>query len=159
MQDELGHPYLYEYKPLLQYGSGRIYAWIYAISQGLQRPFLGYGFATEPIVFQDRFFYFQGAYTESSFVGMFLQLGAIGLLLILLPFAVGGAMVVRAVRRRSGVDREVLAVAFGMVAAAFVGGFFQSYLYSVGNIGTLTAWASVATLMCVASTRTRRAAA
>ena len=142
-RDEIGYPGLYAYKRLLSYGSGRVYAWVYAIQEGLHRPALGYGFGTEPIVFQDVFFYYQSAFTENSFVGIFLQLGLVGLVLLLLPFALCLGWAARALRRHRDVDRNG-AVALGMTVAALLAGLFQSYLYSVGNVVTLTSWSAVA---------------
>jgi hypothetical protein len=139
-QDEIGYPLLYTYKPILGYGSGRVFAWLTAIRTGLQRPTLGYGFGTEPIVFIDRFYIFQGEYTENSFVGMFLQLGIIGTLLLLLPFVLVGRAGLLARRRSTERTTSITAAAAGVAAAGFVVAFFQSYLYSVGNVATLTFW-------------------
>jgi hypothetical protein len=138
-ENEIGFPGLYEYKPILAYGSGRVYAWLSAIRQGLARPLLGFGFGTEADVFVDRFYIFEGAFTENSFVGIFLQLGIVGVLLLLTPFVLIAAAALRAVRR-SDLDRTVIAIGAGTCAAGFVIAFFQSYLYSVGNVATLTLW-------------------
>lgn len=140
-QDEIGHPSLYAYKPILGYGSGRVYAWLWTVREADHRPVLGYGFGTESAVFIDRFYLFEGGYTENSFVGMYLQLGIVGTLLLLLPFLFALSSVYRVLRRRVvGEDRALVAAAAGVVGAGFVIAFFQSYLYSVGNVGTLTFW-------------------
>jgi O-antigen ligase len=151
--DEIGFPRLYIYKPLLVRGSGRLYAWDFAIGQSLHRPLLGYGFGTELAVFKDRFFYYQAAYTENSFVGMFLQLGAIGVVLLLFPFVLCVVWGTRSLRSRVGLDREAAAVTMGMAMAALVAGLFQSYLYSAGNLGALTAWTGVALAAAVVGSR------
>ena len=71
-RDEIGFPGIYQQKRILTYGSGRVYAWLSALREGLERPILGHGFGTEPYVFVDRFYLFDGGYAENSFVGMFL---------------------------------------------------------------------------------------
>lgn len=140
-QDEIGHPSLYAYKPILGYGSGRVYAWLWTIREADHRPVLGYGFGTESAVFVDRFYLFEGGYTENSFVGMYLQLGVVGTLLLLVPFLFALHAAYRLLKRRvCEEDRAVVAAAAGVVGAGFVIAFFQSYLYSVGNVGTLTFW-------------------
>jgi hypothetical protein len=139
-EDEIGYPLFYQYKPILTYGSGRVFAWLGALRQGLEVPVLGYGFGTENKVFVDRYYYFQGDFTENSFVGMFLQLGLVGVLLVLLPFLLVASVAVRVLRRPHGPARALLAAAAAVVAAGFVVAFFQSYLYSVGNIATLPFW-------------------
>jgi hypothetical protein len=140
-QDEIGHPALYDYKPILGYGSGRVYAWLWTVREADHRPVLGYGFGTESAVFVDRFYLFEGGYTENSFVGMYLQLGAIGVLILLLPFLFAVRAAYRVVRSRADDDeRALVAAAVSVVGAGFVIAFFQSYLYSVGNVGTLTFW-------------------
>jgi O-antigen ligase/polysaccharide polymerase Wzy-like membrane protein len=139
-KDEIGYPGIYEYKSILSTGSGRVYAWISAITQGLQRPLLGYGFGTEQYVFVDRFYVFDGGYTENSFVGMFLQLGILGTLLLLAPFLLVARVVARRWRIQASDQRSIVALGGGVIGAGFVLALFQSYLYSVGNIATLSFW-------------------
>src|SRR5207253_9847939 len=98
-QNEIGYPGIYQYKPILAYGSGRIYVWLTALAQGLERPFLGYGFGTERGVFADRSYIFQRESTENSFVGIFLTLGLVGVLLLAAPFVVVLGNTLRALRR------------------------------------------------------------
>jgi hypothetical protein len=129
--------------------SGRAVAWDGAFHQALQRPILGYGFGTEDKVFVDRYFYFQGDRPENAYLGLLLQNGVAGLLLYLV-FA--GALllgVARALRR--GLPRTGAVTAFScVVVAGLVMGLVQSFVYSVGNIGTLTFW--VAAALVAAST-------
>src|SRR5204863_8299687 len=63
--------------------TGRTQAWEGAIDQGQERPVAGYGFGTEDHVFVDRYYSFFGGAPENSYVGLFLQLGLVGLLLVL----------------------------------------------------------------------------
>ena len=91
-QDEIGHPALSK-AATTTVASGRIAAWEGALEQIGDRPILGYGFGTEQKVFIDRWYYFQGGSAENSYLGLLMQLGAVGLALVL-------AMGARAPRRR-----------------------------------------------------------
>jgi hypothetical protein len=148
---EIGFPTIYQDKPIMRYGSGRIFAWLWAIREGRGAPALGFGFGTEERVFVDRLYVFQGGHTENSFVGMFLQLGVVGVALLLLPFVLVGGAVLRALRSER-IDRSIIAASAGVAAAGFVIAFFQSYLYSVGNVATLSFWIA-ATIAIVAGSR------
>jgi len=120
--------------------SGRTQAWQGAIDQANERPLLGYGFGTEDIVFFDRFRTFQGARPENSFIGLYLQLGLVGLGLFA---ALGSALVVagwRAARRLGGAARLTNAACAGAVAAGVVLMCFQSYAYAAGNLVSATLW-------------------
>jgi O-antigen ligase len=114
--------------------SGRRAAWAGAIHQAEDRPVAGYGFGTEALVFVDRYASFDSDLVENSYLGAALQLGIAGLVLLL---AVAVAALGRFVRAPSG---GIQAAAAGVAAAALVVALTQSYLFSVGNIGTATAW-------------------
>ena len=113
--------------------SGRGEAWRGAIDLGNQRPALGYGFGTEDHVFINRYANFVGGLPEDSYIGMYLQLGAVGLALFL---ALAGALAVSGIRR---ISPEAV-VSLAVLAAALVLAIVQSYIYSVGDIGTVTVW-------------------
>lgn len=117
--------------------SGRRAAWLGAIHQAEDRPVVGYGFGTEALVFVNRYGGFDSDLVENSYIGAALQLGIVGILLLtgvilaaLGPFA----------RKPS---RGTQAAWAGVAAAALVVAITQSYLFSVGNIGTATAWISL----------------
>jgi O-antigen ligase len=116
--------------------SGRGEAWRGAIDLGNARPTLGYGFGTEDRVFINRYTNFVGGLPEDSYIGIYLQLGAVGLALFL---ALVGALGAGAIRRESPEAIVTLAV----LASALVLAIVQSYIYSVGDIGTLTVWVCV----------------
>jgi hypothetical protein len=116
--------------------SGRLDAWRGALEQGEDRPLLGYGFGTEDDVFVDRFQSFQGGVPENSFIGLFLQLGAVGIAL----FAALVVMVGRAAAAAHRVDRSVMAACIGMTAAGLTLALVQSYIYAIGNVATLAVW-------------------
>jgi O-antigen ligase len=121
-------------------GSGRGRAWEGALEIGAQRPLVGYGFGTEEHVFVDRWYFFNGSRPENSVIGMFLQLGIVGVSLLM---ALAGTVVivaVRVVRRLRGASRHLAAACAGAVIAASVLAVVQSYVYSVGNIGSVPLW-------------------
>ena len=120
--------------------TGRTQAWRGAIHQGEQRPLLGYGFGTEDHVFVDRFPLFFGGSAENSYVGIFLQLGLVGVLLLgaVALALLGGCL--RAFRRLRGVDRPAAAACTAALLVGLALALVQSYLYAVGNTATLTVW-------------------
>lgn len=120
--------------------SGRTAAWRRAFHLGNGRPVLGYGFGTEERVFIPRFALFNGTRPENSFLGLYLQLGAAGVLLFALVLLAAVRAFVPAIRR--GV--QVPAAASGVLAAGCVLLLVQSYVYSVGNVGAVTFWVTIA---------------
>jgi O-antigen ligase len=123
--------------------SGRSQAWAGALDQGLERPFAGYGFGTESRAFADRYFQFQGEYPENSYLGIFLQLGVAGLLALLAAFLVPLALLVRVASRLAPEDRRAAFACAAIVVAGLVLALGQSYLYSVGNVATVTVWVAL----------------
>ena len=113
--------------------SGRGEAWRGTIDLGNQRPALGYGFGTEDRVFINRYTNFVGGLPEDSYLGIYLQLGAVGLVVFL---ALAGALAVGGIRR---ISSEAI-VSLAVLTAALVLAIVQSYIYSVGDIGTVTVW-------------------
>lgn len=139
LEDELdapagpGHP---GQKRTFLASTGRGQAWEGAIDQGEGRPVAGYGFGTEDHVFVDRYYSFFGGSPENSYVGMFLQLGLVGLALLL---ALAAALVrgsVSAVRR----DPRIAAACIAVLVTGLALGVVQSSLYSVGNTATVATW-------------------
>jgi O-antigen ligase len=114
--------------------SGRGEAWRGALDQADERPVLGYGFGTEDHVFVDRYASFAGGLPENSYIGMYLQLGAVGLAAFLLLV---GSLALAATR---GLPRPEAVVGLAVLLAALVLAVAQSFVYSVGDIGTATAW-------------------
>jgi len=136
--------------------SGRAQAWGGAIEQANERPLLGYGFGTEDRVFIDRFYGFQGQRPENSWIGMYLQLGVAGVLALAVFWLSLVPAVWKAIRGR--VSGHVAALA-GVCAAGLALTVPQSYLYSVGNVATVTVWVAAAMLAYSLVTRSGRAAA
>lgn len=144
LADETGRPTSVSGRTLLG-SSGRVLAWRAAIGQGNNRPLLGYGFGTEDVVFVDRIYTFQGDRPENSFVGAYLQVGLVGvalLVVIVLTAVRGGARAIRSLAARLEALRLALAAA-GVALAGAVSALVQSYVYSAGNIASLTVWTSL----------------
>jgi hypothetical protein len=141
-QDEIGNPALSRHN-VSSAGSGRVAAWLGALELVGDRPLLGYGFGTEQRVFVDRWYYFQGGTTENSYLGLLLQLGVLGLGLIV---ALGSVLLIRGLRRLpalEGEERLIVGTLLGVLVAAAGIMLIQSYLYSVGNVATATVWISL----------------
>ena len=120
--------------------SGRVQAWRGAVNQAVDRPLLGYGFGSEASVFTDRFYYFYSSTPENTFIGAFLQLGALGLaLLVAIVLAVLG-LAARALRAPPPGERQTLAVTTAIFAGAVVMAVVQTYLLAVGNLATVVVW-------------------
>jgi O-antigen ligase len=121
--------------------SGRTEAWGGALNQIEGRPLLGYGFGTENHVFVDRFYDFEGSYVENSFLGLGLQLGIVGaasIIALLAAIAVASVPVLR--RPRDLGDPAAALAAVGIAGLVLM--FVQSYVDSVGDVGTVTFWVS-----------------
>ena len=142
LEDEFGAPHGADpgSKRTLFATTGRGQAWEGAIDQGQERPVAGYGFGTEDHVFVDRFYSFFGGSPENSYVGVFLQLGIAGLVVILAFAAALVAALARSIRRLDGEARRAAAACTAVVCAGLVLAVVQSYLYAAGNNATLTVW-------------------
>jgi O-antigen ligase len=129
--------------------SGRTIAWRGGLELAGRRPLQGYGFGAEEDVFRayirrhpDRFDkdVFSGATTHSSYLRLTLELGVLGLLLLLVALAAPLARAPALWRW----DRPRAFAVTGIVASAAVLAFFSSYLDSVGNVLTLPVWLAAA---------------
>jgi O-Antigen ligase len=141
LNGELGIPLPGQKNPrTLVSSSGRTEAWRGAIRQAEQRPIAGYGFGTESRVFIDRWWTFTGGVPENSYIGIALQLGVAGLLAFGALLAALSRCAFRAFVRR---HRRVVAAGLGVLVAALVAAVGQSYIYSVGDVATITVWISV----------------
>jgi hypothetical protein len=136
--------------------SGRMDAWIGAARQAGQRPVLGYGFGTEQNVFVDRFYLFYSSLVENSFIGTTLQLGVVGLALLLALLAAIARLAVRAVRRADEEGRRVAGACAGVAVCGVVVAATQSYLTSVGSPTAVPFWLCAALLAGLAPTAARR---
>jgi hypothetical protein len=133
--------------------SGRALAWAGAIHIGLARPIVGFGFGTEDSVFVDRWYYFQGDRPENSLIGIFLQLGLAGLA-VLISIGVATLLAARRVLRSTR-ERALGAACLGVVIAGATLAIVQSYVYAVGDIGTLALWSTAFILAGMAGSSAR----
>jgi hypothetical protein len=152
LQDDVGHPPsgvgVEDTGRTLTGSSGRTEAWAGALRQAASRLLLGYGFGTEEKVFVDRYVGFNSGVPENSYVGLALQLGALGLVVFL---GLVAALLVPAVRARSSDPRirGLTAACAGALVAGLVLGAFQSYLYAPGNNATAAVWISAFLLIAL----------
>lgn len=147
LQDDIGHPpfgVAAETKRRTLLGSsGRAQAWEWAFEQGLERPLLGFGFGLEHRAFVDRLADFQSDLPENSYLGLFLQLGALGVAVFLGLVAVLVLRAATALRRLGRGKTNLTAACGGALAVALLLGLSQSYIYSVGNVATASVWICV----------------
>jgi len=133
-------------------GSGRTQAWAGAIRLAADRPVAGYGFGLESTVFVDRYLKHGSNQPENSYVGLFLQLGAAGVLLLLGLVAALALSGWRAVRGTSPRVRLLAGAAAGAFAAGLVLALTQSFVYAAGSNATLAVWLCAFLLPAAAAT-------
>jgi hypothetical protein len=137
LDGELGIPLPgHGFRRTLTTSSGRLQAWGGAIRQAAERPVAGYGFGTESRVFVDRWSVFVGSVPENSYIGIALQLGVAGLVAFGALLATIGRAAIASFRAGVGFT----AAGLGILVAGLVAAVGQSYIYSVGNVATLTVW-------------------
>jgi hypothetical protein len=136
-------------KRSLTTSSGRLTAWEGALRQVRDRIVAGYGFATEDKVFVDRYPVFFARRVENAYLGTLLELGIVGLALLLVLLASILAPVPRALRAAR--DRAVLVGATGGFVAGLVLAVVQSYLFAVGGTGSLAFWLVAALIVAATS--------
>jgi O-antigen ligase len=135
----------------LIFSSGRREAWQGAIEQAAERPLLGYGFGMEDRAFVDRYYLFVSSRVENSFISMLLQLGPLGVVLLLLALGAVIRAWVHACRWLSARGRRVAAACGGLVVAGIVLALTQSYLTSAGSPPTAPFWVALFLLGGVSS--------
>jgi O-antigen ligase len=121
----------------LESGGGRVEAWQAAIPIIQQKIVFGYGFGTEDLIFQGMTFrVHRGAYIHNSYLGITYQLGLAGALILFFPLF---ALLIRRLvfHRWPSVD---VAAYEGVLLAALVACFFESWIYSAGNAFAFPFW-------------------
>jgi hypothetical protein len=162
LNDDIGHPLPgvadTTPQPRTLFGtSGRAEAWAGALALGAKRPLLGYGLGREDDVFVDRYVDFNSNQPENSYLGLFLQLGLVGVVVFLLLVAGLAVGALRALGRLLERERRLVAAAAGGLAAGLVLAFFQSYVYAVGSNAAAAVW--ICAFMLAAASTLRDASA
>jgi hypothetical protein len=134
---------------------GRAAAWKGALEQYAERPLAGFAFGTEEVVFVDRYALFRSARIENSYISTLLQLGPLGLGLLIAAVAVPLWAWVRG-RPRSGARWALGAACAGVVTSGVVVGFSQSFITSVGSPATAPFWLCLVALAGLAARPERR---
>jgi O-antigen ligase len=125
-----------------------------SVRLALGRPVLGYGFGAEQWAFFNRYYAFNSGNPENGYVGIFLQIGIIGLVLFVTVLALCFVPGVRACLRavRSGVPLA----AVGAAAAGLLLGVSQSFFHGPGGIAYVAFWTSLL-VAAVSGMRVQRA--
>jgi len=123
--------------------STRLRAWRGGIAQGLGRPIAGYGFGTGESAFANRYYGFHSDLPENSYIGVFLQVGLVGLALFLASVAVCLVPGLRACFRGGGEPERRLPATIGGATAALLLGMSQSYFHAAGSIAFMALWVTL----------------
>jgi hypothetical protein len=144
LADEIGNPALGGHSAPIHrtlFGtSGRAQAWDAALHQAAKRPVAGYGFGTEELVFVDRYYGFDSSVPENSYIGVLLQLGIAGVVVLVALVLALALAAVRALRGPPGPGRAVARACSSVLVAAAVLGLTQSYLTSIGSLASPLVW-------------------
>ncbi len=137
--DDVEQNFLRGETSLEEFGSGRYGLWMLAFDRFQKRPFVGYGFGTGGDLYLpsgEPFRY------HSSFSQITVELGIVGLMFFVAPIAYGGLKAARYQLAPANDPRvrAVLAALMGGWLGGAVNSFFESWLFSVGNIASLLAW-------------------
>jgi O-Antigen ligase len=127
----------------LFFSAGRSEAWVGAAERALERPLLGFGFGMEERAFVDRYYLFVGDRIENSFLGMLLQLGPLGVVLLVLVLGAPLAAWLTRRARLQGESARVAAAAGSVAAGGVVLAVPQSFLTSAGSPPSAPFWLSL----------------
>lgn len=111
-----------------------------SVQRGFERPLLGWGYGAETDAFVNRYYGFDSQNPENGYVGIFMQLGGIGLLAFLAAVGSCFAAGVAGARRVPGYTP---AAVVGVAAVALVLGLSQSYFHGPGGVAFVAAWLSL----------------
>ncbi len=127
---------------------GRIELWPIALKLITLKPIFGYGFGVEEKVFSFEHAIPAGlgsSYIHNSYLGMFLQLGVIGFLLLFLPLFV---LLFKELFSKQDATVNFLRHALrASVLAGLLCAIFESWVYSVGNAQSFPFWIMVMLLI------------
>jgi O-antigen ligase len=121
-------------------GAGRLEAWDVGLDLLRKRPWTGYGFGTEDILFEKfgiRFLQHGGAMVHNSYLGLSLQIGVLGTAIFFIPMFL---VVTKGVQKWVKGKDVVVGILTATVIAGLVISFTESWLYSAGNSQSLPFW-------------------
>lgn len=130
---------------------GRLPIWALALNSFMDKPIFGYGFGTEERIiplrgnvfiiegtvkfFIDKRF---GVYAHNSYLGMLLQLGIVGFILLYTPLFI---LLFKELSLRQ--DSSIPPLRYALQASLIAGltaAFYESFIYSVGNAYSFSFW-------------------
>jgi O-antigen ligase len=120
--------------------AGRLEAWDVGLDLLRKRPWTGYGFGTEDILFEKfgiRFLQHGGAMVHNSYLGLSLQIGVLGTAIFFIPMFL---VVTKGVQKWVKGKDVVVGILTATVIAGLVISFTESWLYSAGNSQSLPFW-------------------
>ena len=135
----------------MQAMSGREEAWQVAWGLILERPFSGYGFGTEDLIFAfvgASFEEHSGAMAHNSYLGLALQVGLVGALLFFLPLF---QVTLNTYRRALAFRNPLLLALTASTVAALTIAVSESWIYSAGTALALPFWVIFGLLATVPS--------
>lgn len=137
----------------LESGSGRLPIWNRALELSSERPWFGYGFGSVNSLFLLGYFTsvlgsFQGEYLHNSYLELLLDLGYVGLLLLLTTLIFVFVRGISNIRRLRGTPHYTIAV---MVFCCFFSGItsalFETWMTSPGSVFSFPFWYCAALLI------------
>jgi O-antigen ligase len=133
-------------------GSGRITeAWPAAMTIIGERPMLGHGFGTEDLLFEaygydpKSFREHTGSYLHNSYLGITAQTGVVGAVLFFGPLIY--LLTLSVLRSLHDETLDLKHGLQGVLIAALVACFFESWIYSMGNSQAFPFWLSLMLLI------------
>lgn len=128
--------------------SGRTEAWEAAFDFINKRPFLGYGYGTEGMVFSFhgiKFLHHHGGYVHNSFIGIALMTGYLGVMIFcgILATTVVYCYRLFKVRDSLGEFRSTADLSIALVAAGLLSAFTESWIMAIGGVASMLFWVFV----------------
>jgi len=125
--------------------SGRTLAWQLAFDLIRERPFLGYGYGTEELVFLFSgadLTYVPGRAVHNSFIGIALMTGYLGFVIFAALLGMVGFYCSRlsSVSAKLGDFRPIAALSIGVVVAGLIAALAESWIVAIGGVASMLFW-------------------
>jgi O-antigen ligase len=124
----------------LTIGGGRFEAWNVAWDLLRQRPWTGYGFGTEDMLFEQfgvQFLRHGGAMVHNSYLGLSVQIGILGAVIF---FSWMLLTAIKGIRSCLRTRNPLVSMLVGTLVAGLTISLTESWLYSAGNSQSLPFW-------------------